>query len=116
MNEVTGMQKALALGGDGLTMADVVAEIRNGTAQTWGCDGAWIITRINTTPRCKTIHFWLAAGEKNACIELQRQILIWARSEGCTRATMHGRKGWIRALETEGWKQPPKLVVLEKEL
>lgn len=112
---IAGLSKALMVAGNEHTVGDVIREVLHGDAQSWDNGDAWIITRIVDAPQVRSIHFWLATGEKAACVELAEQVIDWARSVGCTRATMLGRAGWTRVLEDSGWK-PSKLVVLEREI
>lgn len=114
-DRVLGMSKALALAGNEHTIGDVVGEILRGEAQSWERDGAWIVTRVVDMPRVRSLHFWLASGEKAACVKLAREIIEWGRGIGCTRATLFGREGWTRVLQNEGWR-PSELVVLEREI
>jgi len=110
-----GIEKALAYAGDTHTVGEVLSMVANGQAQMWVAENALIVTEVHTYPRHQAVHFWLAAGELDAVIELSHEVLRQAKDAGITRATLMGRKGWVRALADEGWK-PSKLVAMEKEL
>jgi hypothetical protein len=110
-----GLQNALAYGGDTHTVDDVLAQIEIGEARAWLEEDALIITEIQQYPRSKVIHFWLATGERDAVIVLSRTVLEWARKQGCDRATLAGRKGWLRVLADEGW-EPQPLTFMQKDL
>lgn len=98
-----GIEDALRQGHDGHTVADVLDAIERGDAQLWcNADGV-LITEVHHTPRALVLHFWLAAGELHAVIELSNDAMKWGRVIGCTRATLTGRRGWERALRNEGW-------------
>jgi hypothetical protein len=112
---IAGIGRALDLSGGEYSVGDVVREILAGGAQSWERDGSWVVTRVVDTPRVRSLHFWLATGEREVLVAMQREILAWGRSVGCTRATMLGRAGWRKVLEPEGWKLSP-LIVMEREL
>ena len=110
------LEKALALGGDTHTLADVVALIRDGKAQYWEQDDGLIITEIHTYPRRRDVHYWLASGDLRACLDLQAKIDPWAIGQGCAMATITGRKGWLRAAAAAGWMASPNLYQMHRPL
>lgn len=112
---ISGVEAALAYGGQTHTAGDVVRAILAGEAQLWANDDdALIVSEIHDHPRARVLHFWLAAGDLEPVIALSRRVLEWGRSVGCTRATLAGRKGWVRALASEGWA--PELVVMGRDI
>jgi len=106
------MERALAYGGPTHTVADVVRLVREGEAQFWQRGDGCIVTEIHATPLRKTCHYWLAFGALGDCLALQPEIDEWARGQGCTIATLTGRKGWCRA--AVGWE--PGLPTYRKDL
>lgn len=74
-----------------------------------------LVTEIVEFPRHKTLNFFLAAGQMAEVLALSEIVLDWGRMQGCTKATMAGRKGWSRILASTGWSVNP-LVLLEKPL
>lgn len=100
---IGGLQKALDLSGGTHTLKDVMEQIAAGDAQLWTADDAVIVTEVHQTPRKRVLHFWLAAGELKAVIRLSRKALEWGRDEGCEQASLIGRRGWEKALASEGW-------------
>lgn len=113
-NAVDGLIHALSLAGDTHSLADVVRQVEAGEAQVWQSDNAVIVTEVKDAPRKRIIHFWLAAGKLDEVIALSREVLAWAKSIGCERATLVGRKGWVRALRNEGWGE--ELVMMGREV
>ena len=105
-----GIEEALRRCGDDATVIDVAQEVVSGYAQVWGNHKALIITKLYGD----CIHFWIATGEKEAVIKLSNDILAWGRDHGFTKATLTGRKGWVRALQQEGWRQ--QAVLMEKPI
>jgi hypothetical protein len=100
-------QKALFLAGNTHAVEDVAALVKSGLAQFWEYGDGFVVTEIHDAPRLKAIHYWLVSGDLRDCLALQREIDPWAIEEGCTRATAAGRRGWLRALEPDGWKPQP---------
>ena len=110
-----GLTEALERGGSTHTLDDVLKQVERGDAQLWTTEGAVIVTEVSDTPQKRVIHFWLATGELESVIGLSHKILEWAKDTmGCEQATLAGRKGWTRALATEGWH--PMLVVMGRDL
>jgi hypothetical protein len=101
LNHVPGIKEALARCGDPRSIEDVIDAIVSKNAQVWGDERALIITQLSG----EYVHFWIATGEMDATLELSREILKWARGLGYTKASLTGRRGWVRALATEGWRQ-----------
>lgn len=95
------LERALAHGGRTHSVADVVRLIEEHRAQLWERGDGTIITEVQTFPRAKVVHYWLAAGCLGDCLALQSEIDEWARAEGCGAATLTGRRGWGRA--AAGW-------------
>lgn len=97
------------------TFDDVVDGLVSGEMQLWANDKAAVITEIQTYPRMKVCHFFLAGGDLNELDLFQRVIGQWAKSLGCTRLTLAGRRGWERSfLRGQGYS--PKWSILSKEL
>lgn len=111
MTVLEQLQKALDLAGNTHEMHEVGDLVAVGHAQLWATDKAILVTQLHG----RSIHFWLGAGELDELIVLSRGAMKWAKEIGCHKATLAGRKGWKRALESEGWRES-KLVVLEREL
>lgn len=104
-----GIAEALDRCGDPASVADVAMAVADRRAQVWGDERALIITQL-VRPY---VHFWVATGEMERVIELQREIRAWARGKGYTRATLTGRRGWVRALATEGWRERAVLMEVD---
>jgi hypothetical protein len=111
---LAGLEEALEYGGGTHALADVLASVRRGTAQLWVEGDAVLVTEINCAPREKELHFWLASGTLDSCIALSNKVMDWGRAQGCTVATLSGRRGWIKALAPEGWE--PHTVVMARRL
>jgi hypothetical protein len=109
-----GLQEALDVAGNTHTLGDVAQMILDGRAQLWESEGAVIVTEVHRSPRVKAVHLWLATGTIGAVVDLSKLVLEWAKSVGCTSATITGRKGWERVGSHHGWT--PLYTVLGQEL
>ena len=103
---------ALVYSGGTHTFEDIVAGVDAGTLQFWPGAASAVVTEIIVAPQQKILHFFLAGGSLAELERMLPEIRAWGREQGCTRATLTGRKGWERTfLAREGWK--PTLVVYE---
>jgi hypothetical protein len=76
----------------------------DGDAQVWHEDDAVFVTEIHDTPGHRELHFWLAAGTLDEdMFSLANKVMDWGRDQGCTVATLNGRRGWERTLKRTGW-------------
>ncbi len=110
------IEKALGYGDDTHTFADVQDMVAAGKAQFFPGPASCIVTELVLDPRRKSVHFFLAAGKMSELEIMTPHILDWAKSEGCTHATLSGRKGWQRSfLSRTGWQTYP-IVIMHKAL
>jgi len=106
------IEAALEYGGGTHNFDDVVEAILSGKMQLWPAERACIVTEIVTYPRKRVLHVFLAGGELDQIIDMDTDVVQWAKEQGCESATQAGRKGWIRALKDHGWNS--HLVLMEK--
>ena len=91
---------ALEHAGETHTEHDVLDLLRRDQAQFWPAENSAMITEIVGYPNGSHCRIWLAGGNYDELRELERDRLIpWARSQGCRRSELVGRKGWARRLE-----------------
>lgn len=102
VGHVPGIAEALARCADTDTVHDVIQKLNDPNVKLWGDERALILTRALPDG---ILHFWIATGELDAVKELSNRIVEWARESGYTRATLIGRRGWIRALNGDGWAE-----------
>ena len=98
-----GLELALAEGGSTHDLEHVLAAALRGDAQIWIDGPCTIVTEVNDGPKERELHFWLAAGSLERVIALSNRLLAWGRTQGCTIATLCGRRGWAKVLLSEGW-------------
>lgn len=95
---------------------DVAEMVAAGNAVFWPGPDSVIITETILDPRQKSLHFFLAAGRMSELEIMTPHILAWGKAQGCTKATLAGRKGWQRSfLSRTGWTPAP-IVVMHKTL
>ena len=94
----------------------MAAQVSEGRLQFWPGVTSAIITEIIEYPRKRTLHFFLAGGNMPELRAMYPRILEWGRLQGCTGASLTGRKGWVRSFlnREEGWNE--HLVVMTKDL
>lgn len=110
------LEAALSYAGDTHTFEDVAALISQGRLQFWPGVTSAIVTEIIEYPRTRTLHFFLAGGNLPELQAMYPLVIEWGRGQGCTTATLTGRKGWTRSFlsTAEGWNE--SLVVMTKDL
>lgn len=109
------IEAALSYAGGTHTFEDVRAGIHEGRLQFWPGPNSAIITEIIEYPQKRTLHFFLAGGNLAELEVMVPGIIEWGRTQGCSAASLTGRKGWERSfLKREGWAT--KLVVMTKDL
>jgi hypothetical protein len=101
---VRRIRKALAR--DGAHSWEHVKDlIELGAAQIFHNDhGAWI-TEVVQTPLARWLHVWIVAGELPGVMDLQPQVLDFARQQGCAHVTATARFGWKHVAKAHGWRQ-----------
>lgn len=110
------IEAALSYGDDTHTFADVQEMVAAGRAVFWPGPASCIVTETVLDPRRKSLHFFLAAGKRSELEIMTPYILEFGRQEGCTHATLVGRKGWQRSfLARTGWEVSP-VVYMTKTL
>lgn len=98
------------------TFDDVCELVAQGKLQFWPGPHSVIMTEILQFPRYRAVNFFLAGGVMEELMAMEPRVLDWAKTQGCTRAVLSGRKGWERSFLTRtGW-EVQELVVLEKSL
>lgn len=108
------LDRALAYAGTH-TAADIAEAVQQGQMQRWEGDRSTIVTQVLETPLRKTLLFFLAEGDGREITAMAAPIMVWAKLQGCTHASLVGRRGWER-------KWAPALgfqhtaVVMEREL
>lgn len=109
-----GIARALTEGGSTHTLEDVLDAVELGEAQLWLEEDACIVTEIHQAPRAQILHFWIATGKLEPVLALRHKVMAWGKERGCTKATMTGRRGWLRALAGTEWRET--LALMEADI
>jgi len=99
------IQAALDEGNNTHSFEDIEEGIRGGYFQFWPADRSCAITEIIRYPNTKSLHIFLAAGDKDQIVDMQESAEHFARMEGCTAMTIAGRRGWVRELKIHGYEE-----------
>lgn len=107
---------ALAYSGGTHQYEDVAEMIAAGRANLWPGPESVIVTEVIQHPREKHLHFFLAAGNRRELAAMHPLVCDWGRAQGCTKASLVGRKGWQRTfLAGAGWRVSD-LILMERAL
>lgn len=109
------IEAALSYANGTHSFADVEAGLTTGKYLLWPGVNSAVVTQIVEHPRQRTLHFFLAGGNLAELEVMLPTIIEWGRTQGCTAASLTGRRGWERTfLKREGWNAD--LVVMTKEI
>lgn len=110
------IEAALSYAGESHRYEDVAEMVSAGRAMFWPGPDSVIITETIEHPRSRVLHFFLAGGRLPELRAMTPLILDWGRSQGCTHASLLGRRGWQRSfLAHQGWTTSA-LVLMETTL
>lgn len=98
------VRRALPYAGGSFTYDEVRDAVKAGRMQFWALNDSFVITDIVNYPSHRHLHFFLAGGVMDDMKALQEPLESWGRAQGCTTASILGRKGWERSfLADRGW-------------
>ena len=107
------IEAALAHSGGTHLFEDIVHGVHDGRMQAWVNGETIAITEIIVYPRLKSLHVFLAGGNRKELFQMIDAAWEWGQSIGCTKMTLAGRKGWTKLMGKHGFKQT--LIVMEKK-
>lgn len=81
------------------TEDDVLISLLMGKSKIWTGEKSAIITEIVLYPQIKVVNCWLGGGDLTELLEMEKQIVAYAKAEGCGRVTGGGRFGWNKVLK-----------------
>lgn len=110
------IEAALSYSGGTHQYEDVAQMVAAGHANFWPGPASLAVTETIQHPRQKILHYFLAAGNRRELHAMEPFISEWGKLQGCSKATLVGRKGWQRTFLTEqGWSVSD-LILMEKTL
>jgi len=107
------IQSALDKGGDTHGFVDVVDGVMSGHMQLWSGAKGCAVTEIVVYPNKKVLHVFLAGGKLEQITDMHQDAVKWAKTQGCEGMTLSGRKGWLKILNKDGWKEQQVVMVKE---
>jgi len=109
------VENALHYSGGTHAVEDIFKGVLVGEFQIWTGPDSIIISEILEYPQLRALNFFLAGGHMDEIQEMEKTVVEWARSQGCSRATVAGRDGWSRTfLRERGYE--PKWHVMSREI
>lgn len=103
---------ALAHSGDTHGPEDVLEMITSGRAALFVGQQSAVVTQEISLPVGRQLHFWLAAGDLDELVEIERDVEQAASERGIRRISIIGRRGWRGRLE--GFREAG--VILTKDI
>ena len=109
------IEKALEYGNSSHGFDDIALKALTGEVDTYILPNSVIIMELDASPKHKSYHAFIAAGDLDEIIEAQNGLLIReAKYRNAKYLTLAGRRGWAKVLEKHGWTE--QLVVMSKEI
>ncbi|MFZ9615160.1 MAG: hypothetical protein ACO3AG_00650 [Fluviibacter sp.] len=91
------LEEALEYSHGTFNIIDIADLLANGAAKLWVVDTAAVVTQVVHYPRKIVLHAFLAGGELDGVLEIEKQVHRWAKINGCHAITLNGRPGWSRS-------------------
>ncbi len=108
------IEAALEYAGGTHNFDDIVAMTVRGDLLFWDLGETFMATEILHYPRARHFHVFLAGGDLTTLVNLHTDVIPFARALGCSKLTIAGRPGWVRALKSQGWE--PAYTTLGKDI
>ena len=98
------IESALGYSGGTHDFSDIVEGLQRGVLQLWPTPKGCIVTEIVVYPKKKVLNVFLGGGELEQILDMHKDVIAWAKAQGCSALSMSGRFGWKKPLEAHGWK------------
>jgi hypothetical protein len=108
------IEDALEYSGGTHDFKDVVDAVISGEMQLWSGDNCCTVTLFTVYPKKTFLHVFLAGGDLDEILEIEKSMVEFARHHGCDGLTLSGRVGWKKVLRDIGWNE--QLMMLRKEI
>ena len=72
--------------------------------QLWPSPRGCIVTEIVVYPQKKYLNVFLAGGDLDQILDMDKDVKAWSIDQGCDAAMMSGRIGWKKPLKALGWE------------
>lgn len=95
------------------TLNDVLDGVLRGDFQFWPGDKSAVVTEIQIYPQKKVMHIFLAGGDLEELLEMEKSVRAFAETIGCNSMSISGRRGWVKIFERDGWEEVCTSIVKE---
>jgi len=93
------LRAALRHCGDTHKLDDVMRMVMERDADLYVGRASAVVTQELDLPTGRQLHFWLAGGDLDELIEIERDVEHAAKKHGIRRISIIGRRGWQRKLD-----------------
>lgn len=87
------------------TIRDIWKGIVDGRFFFWPGKESAIITDIEVYPQRRVMHIFLAGGDLDELLEMEKSVEAFARDIHCNSLSISGRRGWLRVFKDDGWQE-----------
>lgn len=99
------IEDALEYAGGTHTLDDIWNGVIKGDFQLWPGEKSAIITEIQIFPQKKVMNIFLAGGDLDELIKMEKSVRAFAETIGCNSMSISGRRGWLRIFARDGWDE-----------
>lgn len=100
------IQSAIDESYENFTTQEVIAEIEAGRSALFAGRDSFMVATLHRHHDELTGHAWLGGGDLDELRDVIRpQSEAWAKENGARYATIEGRRGWVRALKQDGYRE-----------
>ena len=92
---------------------DIWDGIVTGNFQLWPGEKSAVVTEIQIYPQAKVMHIFLAGGDLEELLEMEKSVRAFAETIGCNSMSISGRRGWVKIFERDGWEEVCTSIVKE---
>lgn len=108
------IEDALEYSGGTHDYKDVVDAVLAGNMHLWAGDKGCTVTLFTVYPKKKFLHVFLAGGDLDEILEIEKSMVEFAKQFSCDGLTLSGRVGWKKVLRDIGWNE--SFLTLKKEI
>lgn len=108
------IEDALKYSGDTHDYKDIVDAVLSGNMHLWAGEKACTVTLFTVYPKKKIFHVFLAGGDLDEILEIEKSMVEFAKHNDCDALTLSGRVGWKKVLRDLNWNE--HFLTLKKEI
>lgn len=93
---------------------DIVCMVIAQRLTWWPLDkSSFMLTEVISYPQQSHYHVFLAGGDLDVIRATQPDLINAAKLAGCSKLTLGGRRGWVKALHQLGWVEHCTVMALD---